>query len=343
MKNGPDMVDMPQKWVAFRLGHLGDVALTTGVLAVLGENKGWSFTVVTQKPWADIFTHHPYVTHTIALEAKDLKTGPFLAFCRRLATEHQRNDRRTGLLDLHGSLRARLLSLFWRGPVLHYPKMSLERRMFLFTGKRLYGDRLRASTVAQRYYMAVDTPAPPPNALLPRIPLTDAEHSEAHARLHTLFPNPTVPVVLHPYATHTLKAWPETHWRKLAALLDDKGIPWIVLGKGKALFSGDARDMSNATSLRESCALIACCRALISGDSGPMHLAVAAGVPVIALFGPTTQEWGFFPTGPHDIVLESALPCRPCSLHGKTDCSRSGECLTIISPEQILRVIEGIP
>jgi len=338
---------MPQKWVAFRLGHLGDVVLTTGVLAALGENRGWSFTVVTQKPWADIFTHHPYVTHTIALEAGDLKTGPFLAFCRRLAAEHQKDalgdERGAGLLDLHGSLRARLLSIFWRGPVFRYPKMCLERRIFLATGKRLYGDCLRASTVAQRYYMAVDTPAPPPDALLPCIPLTDAERFEARARLNALFPLPVVPVVLHPYATHALKAWPEAHWRKLAALLDDKGIPWIVLGKGKALFSGDARDMSNATSLRESCALLACCRALISGDSGPMHLAAAAGVPVVALFGPTAREWGFFPTGPHDIVLESTLPCRPCSLHGKADCSRNGECLAAISPEQVLRVIENMP
>jgi len=341
MKNRPDvadMADMPQKWVAFRLGHLGDVVLTTGVLAALGENRGWSFTVVTQKPWADVFTHHPCVTHTIALEAEELKTGPFLAFCRRLAAEH----RGAGLLDLHGSLRTRLLSLFWRGPVFRYPKMSLERRIFLFTGKRLYGDCLRASTVAQRYYMAAGTPAPPPDALLPRIPLTDAERSEARTRLNALFPSPAVPVVLHPYATHALKAWPEAHWRKLAALLDGKGIPWIVLGKGNALFSDNARDMSNATSLRESCALIACCRALVSGDSGPMHLAAAAAVPVVALFGPTTREWGFFPAGSHDIVLESALPCRPCSLHGKADCFRNGECLAAISPEQVLRMIEDI-
>jgi len=326
---------MPRQWVAFRLGHLGDVVLTTGVLAALGESRGWSFTVVTKKPWADVFTHHPHVTATIALEPETLKSGPFLAFCRRLAAE----QRGKGLLDLHGSMRASLLSLFWRGPVLHYPKMSLERRIFLSSGRRLYGDRLRASTVAQRYFMAVETSAPAPDALLPHIWLTDEERAEARARLNGLFSAPIPPVALHPYATHALKAWPETHWRKLAALLDHQGIPWIVLGKGKALFPGDVRDMTNATSLRESCALISRCRALVSGDSGPMHLGTAVGVPVIALFGPTTREWGFFPAGPKDIILESPLPCRPCSLHGKVDCPGNGECLAAISPEQVLRTI----
>jgi len=336
MKN---RADMPRQWVAFRLGHLGDVVLTTGVLAALGESRGWSFTVVTKKPWDDVFAHHPHVTAAISLEPEQLKGRPFLAFCRRLAAEH----RGKGLLDLHGSMRASLLSLFWHGPVLRYPKMSLQRRVFLSSGGRLYGERLRASTVAQRYFMAVDASAPATDALLPHIRLTDEERAEARALLNGLFSAPIPPVVLHPYATHALKAWPEAHWRKLADLLDDKGIPWIVLGKGKALFSGDVRDMSNATNLRESCALIACCRALVTGDSGPMHLGTAVNVPVIALFGPTTREWGFFPAGPKDIILESPLPCRPCSLHGKADCSGNGECLAAISPEQVLRVIEDIP
>ena len=332
---------MPRHWVAFRLGHLGDVVLTTGVLEALGESRGWSFTVVTQKPWADVFSRHPHVTEVIALEAENLNIGPFSAFCRRLAAEYSG----AGLLDLHGSLRARLLALLWRGSVLRYPKMNLERRLFLATGKRLYGERLRASTVAQRYYMAaipVGAPPPPPSALRPHIRLTGAELSEARARLGRLFSAPAVPLVLHPYATHALKAWPEPHWRKLVALLDEKDIPWIVLGKGEALFPGDARDLSNATSLRESCALIAHSRALFTGDSGPMHLGAAVGVPVIALFGPTTREWGFFPTGSRDVILESALPCRPCSLHGAAHCPRKGECLAAIAPEQALEAIEGL-
>lgn len=327
---------MPRQWVVFRLGHLGDVTLTTGVLAAFGLSRGWSFTVVTRKPWAGVFTHNPYLNGVIPLEQKELNTAPFLGFCRRLAAEHAGK----GLLDLHGSLRSRLLSLSWRGPVLHYPKMSLRRRVFLCSGGRLGGERLRASSVAQRYFMAVDAPPPPANALRPRIWLTDEERLEARRRLDTLFSAPSVPVALHPYATHAFKAWPEEYWRVLAALLDSRGIPWIVLGTGAPLFPGNPHDMTNATGLRESCALISRCRALVTGDSGPMHLGVAVGTPVIALFGPTTREWGFFPTSPADTVLESFLPCRPCSLHGRAHCPRKNECLAALSPERVLRAIE---
>ena len=332
MKNS---VRMPSEWVAFRLGHLGDVVLTTGVLAVLGETRGWSFSIITKKAWAEIFTGHPHVSECIALAEEDLNTASFLAFSRRLADA----NRAKGLLDLHGSLRSRLLSLAWRGPVLRYPKMGLQRRVFLASGKRLYGERLRASTVAQRYFMAVDSP-PPASTLLPRIWLGDAEIQEARTRLEALSGPASAPVALHPYATHALKAWPEEHWRALAALIDARGIPWIGIGRGAPLFPGDPRDLTNATSLRQSCALLSLCRALISGDSGPMHLGTAVGTPVIALFGPTTREWGFFPAGPKDIALESTLPCRPCSLHGKTPCPQAGECLAALAPERVMQAIE---
>lgn len=51
-----------------------------------------------------------------------------------------------------------------------------------------------------------------------------------------------------------------------------------------------------------------------------MHLAAAAGVPVVAIFGATTRELGFFPYGPGHHVVETPLACRPCGLHGARSC-----------------------
>jgi ADP-heptose:LPS heptosyltransferase len=59
------------------------------------------------------------------------------------------------------------------------------------------------------------------------------------------------------------------------------------------------------------------------------------GTPVVALFGPTSRAWGFYPSGPFDAVLERALGCRPCSLHGTTTCRNGRECLTAIEPEEV--------
>jgi ADP-heptose:LPS heptosyltransferase len=323
-----------KRWLVFRLGHLGDVTLTTGVLAALGQDFGWSFAFATRTSWAGVLTGNPHVRKVIALEDRDLGLLAFASHCRRLAAEYAG----WGLLDLHGSLRSRMLGVIWRGPVLRYPKMSLNRRIFLHT--RAKAERLLHASVPQRYFMAVSPAAPPPRALLPRIWLHAEERARARHFLDSLLEPGISPVALHPFAAHRLKTWPEAHWRTLVDLLDKNGVPWVILGRGKALFPERKQDMSNATSLRESCALLSCCRVLVSGDSGPLHLAAAVGLPLIALFGPTTREWGFYPAGERDRVLERNLPCRPCSLHGLASCRRAGECLSGISPESVLPLLE---
>jgi ADP-heptose:LPS heptosyltransferase len=51
---------------------------------------------------------------------------------------------------------------------------------------------------------------------------------------------------------------------------------------------------------------------LITGDTGPMHLAVAVGAPVVAVFGPSDPA-RYEPRGPHDRVVRIDLPCSPCN------------------------------
>ncbi|MDR2603734.1 MAG: glycosyltransferase family 9 protein, partial [Desulfovibrio sp.] len=164
----------------------------------------------------------------------------------------------------------------------------------------------------------------------------------ARARIDALFSPGARPLALHPYATHKLKALPTRNMLEFASLLDRRGLPLLILGKGNSVFTGRTGDLSNASSLRELCALLSQCRALVCSDSGPMHLASAVGTPVIALFGPTTREWGFYPAGERDIVLEKDLSCRPCSLHGENACPYGGRCLTSISPEEILAAVQRI-
>ena len=56
-----------------------------------------------------------------------------------------------------------------------------------------------------------------------------------------------------------------------------------------------AQNLAGATSLRELMAVLRSSNALLTNDSGPMHLAVALGTPVVAIFGPTVPEQGFAP------------------------------------------------
>lgn len=338
---------LPDRWLVYRLGHLGDVALATGVLAYLADTRGWRFAVATKKHFAPLFDNIPHVERVFALGEADLDFRSFIAHSRRMADALPG----WGLLDLHASIRSRILGLNWPATVARYPKMGFARRVFLKSGGRFCKERLNALSVPQRYALAVEAVAPPKSRLAPRIILSHAELAEANAMLFRLFcrtgtdpglirpSEPIRPIALHPFATHALKAWPKSHWLRLAALLDSAGLPWICIGTGAPFFTKRKEDLVGSTSLRQSCALLARCRTLVTGDSGPMHLASAVGTPVTALFGPTTKEWGFYPDGPLDVVLERPFACRPCSLHGMAPCPKDGECLALITPEEVLSAI----
>jgi ADP-heptose:LPS heptosyltransferase len=78
-------------------------------------------------------------------------------------------------------------------------------------------------------------------------------------------------------------------------------------------------------------------RIVIANDSGPAHLAAAVGTPVVTLFGPTHEAFGFAPRGPAVRVISRDLPCRPCSIHGGTRCPRKRRaCLDDIPPAEVL-------
>lgn len=325
--------DSPKHWLVLRLSALGDVVLTTGVLAHWERRFAVRFSVLTKEAFAPVFAGHPAVDQVLSLDAPSLRPGALFPWFRNIAEQY--SD--WGLVDLHGTLRSRLLAALWKGPVLRYPKYSTARRLFLMSRGKLGQGKLLSASVPQRYALAMEDSPPPAEKLIPKIYLSSAERAAGISRISVLGCLPGKGIVaLHPYATYSRKAWPEEHWRSLVASLDRAGMPWVVVGRGRPLFPGDGRDLTNGSNLRESCAILAACAVLVTGDSGPMHLAAAVGTPVLALFGPTTREWGFFPAGPHDVVLQQDLACRPCSLHGNKACPRDGECLRSIEPQDVL-------
>lgn len=340
-----------QTAVIFRLSALGDIVLTTGVLDHWHRTRGLSFIYVTKPGPDEILQGHPAIEQIITLDKAELSGSAWL----RRAGELARELRGRPLVDLHGTLRSRTLSLRWKGPVHRYPKLGLERRLYHRFGSAFLRRRLEQTCVTQRYALALDSTAPDAGQLLPKITLTPAEAAQgavalsaATARNLETAQNQTQgetrPIIaLHPYATHPDKAWPREHWLELAAKLSQAQIPWVVMGRDDSpLFPGDPRDLTGATTLRETCALLAAANVLVTNDSGPMHLAAGVGTPVAGLFGPTARAWGFYPQGRRDRVLERDLPCRPCTLHGDNQCSRRRKCLADITPDETLSAILSI-
>lgn len=166
----------------------------------------------------------------------------------------------------------------------------------------------------------------------------------------------TTVIGLHPGSVWPTKRWPAAHYARLLDLAVEHGLRVMVFaGPGEedvaAQVVGEARrgrdtaviDLSGKLSLPDLAAYLARLSVYVTNDSGPMHLAWAQRVPVVAMFGPTVERFGFFPRGPRSRVLEVPLDCRPCGLHGHKHCPKGHhECMARIAPEQTWRAVRDV-
>lgn len=159
-------------------------------------------------------------------------------------------------------------------------------------------------------------------------------------------------VAMAPGSVWATKRWPKQYFIELAGTLAGSGAKILLIG-GKSdhplcqeIAFAVKNNILNATgqmSLLQSAVLIKRCCVLVSNDSGPQHLGVAVGTPVITIFGSTIPAFGFAPYGPGNSVVEIKLDCRPCGIHGRQKCPISTfECMRAIKPEQVLREINKL-
>ncbi len=148
---------------------------------------------------------------------------------------------------------------------------------------------------------------------------------------------------IHPGAAWATKRWLPERYAELCRRLRADGLtPVLVGGPGDAALGAElakasgAADLVGKTDLADLKALMGRLSLFVTNDSGPMHLAAAAGVPVVGLFGATTRELGFFPYGAGHRVVEADLACRPCGLHGAKACPEGHFlCMRLLTVEQV--------
>ncbi|RMH00760.1 MAG: lipopolysaccharide heptosyltransferase II [Planctomycetota bacterium] len=156
-------------------------------------------------------------------------------------------------------------------------------------------------------------------------------------------------VALAPGSIWATKRWPEEHFSAVAAALRVEGRQVVLLGGADdrpiaeriAAAAPGCLDLTGRTSLRESYAVLERAAVLLTNDSFPMHLGVAAGIPVVAVYCSTLPSFGFAPRGLRDRVLEVAdLSCRPCGIHGRRRCPEGHfRCGRDLAPDRALAAI----
>jgi lipopolysaccharide heptosyltransferase II len=145
-----------------------------------------------------------------------------------------------------------------------------------------------------------------------------------------------------PGAKHFTKRWPKEYFIELGKKLEPVGYTIVLFGGTEEIqicneiesALSNAINLSN-TSLLQVGADMKMCKAIYTNDSGLMHLASAVNVPVIAFFGSTVKEFGFYPYKAKSIELENKnLSCRPCTHIGRNTCPKIHfKCMKEIKPE----------
>ena len=151
-------------------------------------------------------------------------------------------------------------------------------------------------------------------------------------------------------------SWPTKRWTKRGfAELADK---LLENGYGIAFFGGpmDVADVeeivslmkdgqhkklavfTGKTTLPEMAALVKKCRALVTGDSGPLHSAVSRKVPVIAIFGPSDSR-RYAPYLQEGNVIKAECPCQPC---GKHSCDIGHVCMEKVTATMVLAKLNDL-
>lgn len=92
-------------------------------------------------------------------------------------------------------------------------------------------------------------------------------------------------------------------------------------------------------SLSESAALIESCDAFIGTDSGPMHIADALDMPMVALMSSKNYIEIWQPVSANARVLNHPISCGPCFL---AECPRHNECMAMITPEEVITALRRV-
>jgi heptosyltransferase-2 len=326
----------PSATLVIQTAFLGDVVLTTPLLAALADRDG-AVDVVTTPAAAGLLETHPAVRQVIQYDKRGKDAGP------------------AGLWRLGSALRARsyqravLPHRSWRSAALALLADVPERTGFADAPAAItYTIRIARPRSGHEVERLLALAAPSRGATPPvSLGLTAADAAAADEWLAARGVGPGF-MAFAPGSIWGTKRWP--YYPQLAAALPG---PIVLIGGREdasladpiaAGAPGRVHSAMGEVSLRVSAALIARARVLVTNDSAPLHLATAVGAPVVAIFGPTVPAQGFGPRAPGDVTLgHPALSCRPCSAHGPRVCPLlHHRCMRELSVDTVAAAVGGI-
>ena len=300
-----------------RFSSLGDIVITTAVVEALKRHFPDSkLYYLTKRIYSQVFEFDKRIFKVIEIQGNET---PY-----EIMKKIGHNDYDV-IIDLHSSLRSILVSAFTKSKLkVRVNKHSLARRIMVWSKNRYR----RRFDVLGSYFQTIR-------------PL-HIHDKELGKRV----------IGIAPGARHKTKRWNEHSY---ACLADE-----IALRGDMPIFIGDKYDVEVVERIRKNMirtsislvdeidlagtiGLISHLDGMIANDSGLMHVAGALDVPLVALFGPTHPDLGFWPGYRSGRFIHSGADCSPCSLHGSAPCKKQNRiCMDDISWEEVLKTLDEL-
>jgi heptosyltransferase II len=336
-----------KKILVMRYRFIGDTVLTVPFLRNLRQAFPNSRIDLMLEPFSgQVIEGCPYVDRIIPFEIKTIHRYSSQSRRGKLAGYAQywrqiRQERYDAAFVLKRSLSSALL--VWAAGVPRRIGFATEGRKILLSDPVAYRDDrhevqnfldcLRALDIPVFSEALELWPAPESDEMVAGL-LSDAGWSPEDTK-----------IIIHAAASLPAKQWPLERFAAVMQFLQQRYHARFLYTGAKedaSLYREIERqgpfhglDLCGKTSLHENLSVYRACDLFFGVDSGPMHMAAAVDVPVIALFGPTNElKWG--PWGGGHTVLTKRLSCRPCKPHK----CRNNACMLEISVEEAVEALD---
>lgn len=336
------------KTLIIRFSSVGDIVLSSLLVRVLRERfPQIGIDYLVKDEFADLVQYSPHLTRVLEFPGNG-SFSDLRELRRRIAASGY-----DLVIDIHDSLRSRSLCAGLKR-VVRVRKRKLARFLLVRFKRNVYQLFGGAPSVAQRYL----EPLRPfgimndNKGLEIHFPAVTAERSSAALR-NAGIPDGTSVIGICPSAKHNTKMWLKERFAEAAATLATSAkAPVVLFGSSdehqrcaeiKAMMEEkkpefQIANMAGKFSLLETAAAMDRCSLVITNDSGLMHIAAARRRKVLAIFGSTVKEFGFFPFGTESVVVENeSITCRPCTHIGLPACPKGHfKCMNDIPTSRVV-------
>lgn len=325
-----------KKILIIRLSSIGDILLTTPFIRQTRMAfPDSTIDFVIKQRFIDLVRFNPHINHIYSVAEEEGLKG--LNEIRK-----QINSRRYDyIFDLHNNIRSRIITRGLKVPVFRMHKDKLKRALLVYAKINLYKKPvpipLRYLQVGKAAGIKDDG-----NGLEIFWKNYIEENLFDYVDRH-FFSKPFIAIA--PGAGFKTKRWPIEYFAELIKKLETvKSLPVVLLGsKDEASYFKPLEALPRVTNLAgkltllEAAILISKAKFLVANDTGLMHMATAVKTPVLAIFGSTVEEFGFFPfRSEHQVVQKEGLWCRPCSHIGRNHCPLGHfKCMKDLTPELV--------